>query len=259
MTDEKNTKLNEFHKVGELSYFPACRELRDGNGNVVHIRKQSADVLSLLVEFSGELVSKDFIIEKVWEGIVTTDDSLVQCIADIRRAVGKEVIQTFPKKGYKLTSSKHIHQQMTPVATQHYWPNVIAGCIALLALFILARELAGPGLLRSDTPVSDSLNSTGLSSQLPNDQSEHFQSVGSNKPVNPPPVSASETLAVLPFANLSGGSKNQFFSDGLSEDLATDLSKVPGLTVISFASSRGYPDADSGFANIAAEDRKSVV
>ncbi|MEM8731286.1 MAG: adenylate/guanylate cyclase domain-containing protein, partial [Pseudomonadota bacterium] len=48
------------------------------------------------------------------------------------------------------------------------------------------------------------------------------------------------SIAVLPFENLSGDPEQEFFSDGISEDLITDLSKVPGLTVIARNSTMGY-------------------
>ena len=60
-------------------------------------------------------------------------------------------------------------------------------------------------------------------------------------------------MAVRPFHNLGVDTELHFFSDGLSEDLTTDLSKVKGLTVISYASSFGYLNAESGFKTIARE------
>jgi adenylate cyclase len=66
-----------------------------------------------------------------------------------------------------------------------------------------------------------------------------------------PAIAPEKTLAVLPFVNLSGNSELLYFSDGLSEDLTTDLSKLPGLTVIAHRSSFDFRDAESGFKQIA--------
>jgi adenylate cyclase len=57
-----------------------------------------------------------------------------------------------------------------------------------------------------------------------------------------PPVQKRETasLAVLPFDNMSGNSEDDYFSDGISEDIITDLSKIPGLLVIARNSSFAY-------------------
>jgi adenylate cyclase len=55
-----------------------------------------------------------------------------------------------------------------------------------------------------------------------------------------PPVADTPSIAVLPFANMSGDAEQEYFSDGISEDIITDLSKVPGLTVIARNSSFAY-------------------
>jgi TolB-like protein/cytochrome c-type biogenesis protein CcmH/NrfG len=73
------------------------------------------------------------------------------------------------------------------------------------------------------------------------------------EPIVPPAVQPDRTLAVLPFFNLGGDPDQRFFSDGLSEDLVTDLSKVEDLTVISHASSFDFRDAEFGFRSIADE------
>jgi TolB-like protein/DNA-binding SARP family transcriptional activator len=47
-----------------------------------------------------------------------------------------------------------------------------------------------------------------------------------------PPLPSGPSIAVLPFANMSGDAEQEFFSDGITEDLITDLSRIPGLLVI---------------------------
>lgn len=56
----------------------------------------------------------------------------------------------------------------------------------------------------------------------------------------PPPVPDKPSIAVLPFANLSGDAEQEYFSDGMTEDLITDLSKVAGMFVIARNSSFAY-------------------
>ena len=57
-------------------------------GEPIHLRPQSYEVLKYLVEHKGRLVSKDRLIEEVWRGRAVTDDSLVQCLRDVRHAFG---------------------------------------------------------------------------------------------------------------------------------------------------------------------------
>gem|GEM_PF-6390318 len=83
-------------------------ELRSNSGDHVDLRPRSYAVLRLLAENAGRLVTKDAIIAKVWDDVAVTEDSLTQCIADIRRAVGDEdrrVLRTVPRKGYLLVPS----------------------------------------------------------------------------------------------------------------------------------------------------------
>ena len=57
---------------------------------------------------------------------------------------------------------------------------------------------------------------------------------------NPGPNGAGQSIAVLPFTNMSGDPEQEYFSDGISEDIITDLSKIAGLTVIARNSSFTY-------------------
>src|SRR6476660_9803049 len=59
-------------------------------------------------------------------------------------------------------------------------------------------------------------------------------------PPNPGKNGAGQSIAVLPFTNMSGDPEQEYFSDGISEDIITDLSKIAGLTVIARNSSFTY-------------------
>ncbi|MGB7210489.1 MAG: winged helix-turn-helix domain-containing protein [Pyrinomonadaceae bacterium] len=67
------------------------------------LRPKSFEVLKYLTENQGRLVSKDELIEIVWQGMAVTDDSLVQCMKDIRHVLGddtQQIIKTVPRRGY---------------------------------------------------------------------------------------------------------------------------------------------------------------
>jgi DNA-binding winged helix-turn-helix (wHTH) protein/TolB-like protein/TPR repeat protein len=69
----------------------------------VKLRPKSFEVLSYLVEHNNRLVTKDELIRAVWRGAAVTDDSLVQCLKDVRRALGEEAqtfVETEPGRGY---------------------------------------------------------------------------------------------------------------------------------------------------------------
>ena len=217
MNSEKKTKLRDDVPLGTHIFDRTKGELRDLSGNVVHMRKQSTDVLATLSRHEGEVVSKDDIITAVWRGVATTDDSLVQCIADIRRTLGSEAVETFPKRGYRLRPNRLSQVPQIGVVRRTWY---VAGVLGAIILTVVLWAFLRPALKEEMAIV-------------------------------PPVIIAERTLAVLPFANLSDDPELRFFSDGLSEDLTTELSKVVGLTVIANASSFNFRNAESGFKQIA--------
>jgi adenylate cyclase len=73
-------------------------------------------------------------------------------------------------------------------------------------------------------------------------------------PENPPlPLPDKPSIAVLPFANLSGDKEQEYFADGLTEDIITDLSKISGLFVIARNSSFAYKGKQTDVRTIARE------
>jgi TolB-like protein/Tfp pilus assembly protein PilF len=87
----------------------AADELRSATGEQVDLRPRSLAVLRLLAANAGRLVEKNEIISEVWGDVVVTDDSLTQCIADIRKAIGdqeRRILRTVPRRGYLLVPSQ---------------------------------------------------------------------------------------------------------------------------------------------------------
>ncbi|MBT8425195.1 MAG: winged helix-turn-helix domain-containing protein, partial [Silicimonas sp.] len=212
---------SESLSIGRGQYDPETGSLTDEDGQPIHLRRQSAEVLAVLAASPGEIVGREPIIETVWKDVATTDDSLIQCISDIRRALGKEVVETYPKVGYRLAATSTEDQASRQVRNR---PIVaIAAAVVLVVAISIGLWHSGN---RSNSPATDTT-------------------------VVPPRIVSDKTLAVLPFVNLGGGEALQYFGDGLSEDLTTDLAKIADLTVISFASSGDFPEAEAGFRDIA--------
>ena len=83
----------------------AAEVLRDRSGAAVPLRPQSFAVLRHLAGNPGRLVTKEELTAAVWPEVAVTDDSLVQCIHEIRRALGDDqhvVLQTAARRGYRL-------------------------------------------------------------------------------------------------------------------------------------------------------------
>jgi pimeloyl-ACP methyl ester carboxylesterase/DNA-binding winged helix-turn-helix (wHTH) protein len=80
-------------------------ELRNAAGARIALRPQVMAVLQCLVRSADHVVDKNELMRAVWPGVVVTDDSLVQCVKELRRALGDHkhrLIQTEPKRGYRL-------------------------------------------------------------------------------------------------------------------------------------------------------------
>lgn len=101
------TRTSEPVALGAYRYSPNDGRLWDTEENEVFLRPQSAMVLDVLVRNMGQVVSKNDLISEVWQHVSVTDDSLTQCIADIRRAVddkNRTIVKTLPKRGYMIVS-----------------------------------------------------------------------------------------------------------------------------------------------------------
>jgi pimeloyl-ACP methyl ester carboxylesterase/DNA-binding winged helix-turn-helix (wHTH) protein len=82
-----------------------ANELRTADGTRVALRPQCLEVLRCLALAAGNLVTKDELMASVWPDVVVTEDSLVQCIGALRKALGdtaQRSVQTVPRRGYRL-------------------------------------------------------------------------------------------------------------------------------------------------------------
>jgi DNA-binding winged helix-turn-helix (wHTH) protein/tetratricopeptide (TPR) repeat protein len=122
------------------------------DGVEIEIRSQSFDVLDYLARNPGRVISKDELIDAVWDRKPANEDSLVQCIADIRRALGDSdhrIIRTFPRKGYMFVvpATEVVPDEAAPasgqtpaatgpeVAAQVNWQiRVIAVCLLVVVV-----------------------------------------------------------------------------------------------------------------------------
>src|SRR5262245_41849430 len=86
---------------------PMRRVLRTANRDV-ELRPKSFDVLCCLVARAGEVVTKDEIMGRVWAGVTVTEDSLTQCVSDIRLVLSdraQRIVKTVPRRGYLFAAS----------------------------------------------------------------------------------------------------------------------------------------------------------
>src|SRR4051794_14830575 len=81
-------------------------------GEEVKLRPKVYETLKYLVENPGRLIGKQELMEAVWPGAFVTDDSLVQCTLELRRALndrGQQLLKTVPRRGYLFTAAVAHH------------------------------------------------------------------------------------------------------------------------------------------------------
>jgi adenylate cyclase len=74
-----------------------------GPSGRVDLRRKSFDVLRYLADHAGRVVSKDELMKAVWPDVTVSDESLTQCISEVRRALGdkgQRIIKTVARRGY---------------------------------------------------------------------------------------------------------------------------------------------------------------
>jgi TolB-like protein len=161
------------------------RELRRGDV-LVALQPQVFDLLVYLVHNRERVVSKDDLIESVWDGRIVSESTLTSRINAARKAVGdsgatQQVIRTIPRKGIRFVAQ--VHEEGGETAAE-----------------------GAPVPLEAMSPV----------------------------PLGRP------SIAVLPFQNLSDDPEQEYFVDGMVEEIITALSRIRSLFVLARNSSFTY-------------------
>jgi len=223
--------------------------LRRG-GEKVKLRPKSFEVLKYLVENGGRLVSKEELIGAVWAETAVTDDSLVQCLIEVRRALGEHgqhFIKTEPRRGYVFETEVVKHdpagREMAHVEAVHL----------TIEEEIQEEQTArrGEGVPVRQTASAKSFQSAirwrklalaGLGAALALGAFVLYRQ--RTRPVESQTSAPVRSVAVLPLKNLTGDPANEYFSDGVTENLINALSKIEGLKVISGGSVFSFKERD---------------
>src|SRR5882672_2875001 len=99
-----NPAHNGIYRFENVEIDPSQVSLRC-NGREQYLRQQAFQVLLYLIEQRHRLVGKEELIEKIWRSVAVTDNTVDQCIFDIRKTLGDDwrqprFIKTIPKAGY---------------------------------------------------------------------------------------------------------------------------------------------------------------
>ena len=173
--------------------------LFDQHGQAVELRPQALAVLLELGRRHGELVTKLDLSARVWPGVSVTDDSLVQCVVEIRRALGdtrQQVVRTMPRRGYLLIVDA---ADTAPRDVQSFYRLATALAMVAVAIVLIWQFPpfgADPGRRQAhDSMVVD--------------------------------------VAVLPLRVLNASRENSSDGHGLAYMIASELARNPDLHIVS--------------------------
>ncbi len=205
------------------------------NGDRVPVAPKGFDVLAYLVEHAGRVVTQDEMLEALWSETYVNPEVLRKYILEIRKALGDrpdkpEFIETLPKRGYRF---------IAPVTDE-------SGIeLADLPTSLATEEHAAKEMVEAEATPLDLESSSGkgrlwklaiilLLSVVAAAMGVYFRpgkGAANASSLN------NTSIAVLPFADMSLAKDQEYFSDGLAEQLINDLAKVSGLQVVGRSSS----------------------
>jgi TolB-like protein/DNA-binding winged helix-turn-helix (wHTH) protein len=196
----------------------------------VAIPPKPYDMLRYLVDNPGRLVTQDEFLEKLWPDTYVNPELIRKYILDIRKILGDrpdkpEFIETVTKRGYRFIAPVVDESAAEPVDLNPLQTK--------LAHEIEDGDHEAARFEEERSPVKRSLWKFVL---LPLLAVVAAAGIGREFRVarNGPnvPSSNNTSIAVLPFADMSPGKDQEYFSDGLAEQLIHDLAKVPRLKVV---------------------------
>jgi TolB-like protein/DNA-binding winged helix-turn-helix (wHTH) protein/Tfp pilus assembly protein PilF len=229
-------------QVGRWLIQPKLNSI-SGNGKTVHVEPKVMQVLVCLAEHAGDVVGKERLIHVVWPDTFVTDDVLTRAISELRKAFDDDpheprFIQTIPKGGYRLiapveaVAAVYDRRDASALAERRYSKRwLVALAAGGLIVFTIALV---------------ALNVAGLRDRL-------FP--------RPAPPAGKIMLVVLPFDNLSGDPEQEYFSDGMTEEMTAQLGQLSPehLGVIGRASAMTYKGRKKTIDEIGKELRVQYV
>lgn len=187
-------------KLGDSVYTLARGELFDANGQMLAMRAKSASLMALLLREQGRIFSKDEIAQEIWPDVIASDESISQCISEIRRVLEDRehvIVKTYPKRGYSINAEFPTIPKRFEITA----PRLMAAALVLVVIgAVFAYRFV----------VSD----------------EHGETA--HKSVEP----LRDLIAVLPFQSLNSAGDDAYLAIGLAEDLIIHLSELSGVNVM---------------------------
>ncbi len=203
----------------------------------VHVQPKSMEVLLQLAEAGGRVVERNEILDRVWAGRAMSDEPLTRCVSELRRALGDSrdepaFIRTVPKRGYQLIPAVSVTDSGPPEGDTGSAQTGFLG----LTVGTVRKLVVGLGALVVAAVLQVSIERL---LEIPDDAPRVGLSVGG------------QSVAVLPFVDLSENQDQAYFADGLADELLILLSSNPSLQTVARTSSFAFRDQELPAVEIA--------
>ncbi len=237
MNEASALKRKRFYQFGAFRLDPHTRVLQR-NGDVVPLPPKAVDTLLVLLQSAGQPVEKEALIQAVWPDAFVEENNLAHHISVLRKTLGsgdggKTYIETIPKRGYRFVGE--VNEAVEDGGAAQHAPA--APFVTPTQSLLTRRRLAAAIAL----PVVGALVFAWWLSR------------------RGPATPLFESLAVLPFQNLSGDPGQDYVSDGLTESLISETAKIRGIRVISRSSVMRYKDGKKPLPQIAHELKAGAI
>ena len=218
------------YEFGSFRLIPLERQLLRED-QPVQLTSKTFDLLVVLVENSGHLISKEELLKRIWPDSFVEEANLSVNMTALRRALGEgpedhRYVETVPRHGYRFVAE-----------VKEKWENSVPGDPVIQAQQVIEVGVTAPvtlpaGASRSAVSVRFLLGGAGLIIILSaliglNAAGLRDRLFGNRAPVQV------HSLAVLPLKNVSGDATQDYFADGITDALIAEISRAETLRVMS--------------------------
>jgi len=253
-------------RVGDLRVYPTLDEICK-NGSTIKVEPRTMRLLICLAEHAGQVVSVDELLAEVWKDVVVGPDSVYQAVAGLRRVLGDDpkapvYIANVMRRGYRLVAPvgpwlEPSVNPVLPLATSpapdaaSAAPDVDVRDIELRGVEVPAR--ADPTSAHKSTPARSRfvLPVVVVTVALTLCAGTFIVRTGWRSKPSAPVVVTDKSVAVLPFLDLSEKKDEEYFADGMSEELIDVLARVPELRIPARTSSFYFKGKQATISEIA--------
>jgi len=226
-----------------------CR-LIGAENKPVSLNSRAFDVLHYLVQHSGEIIDKGTLMAAVWPNTIVEENNLNQAIAAVRKALGENpdhhrFILTIPGRGYRFIPEvstlstipvTHVPAEPAPVAEKetsnvsiYRRPRLVWVAGALLIGFVATAAIYVFREITPSEPLPVEKQAPAVSAHPPQvaQPEKSVTVVGAHL----------QSVAVLPFTDMSPDKDQEYFADGVAEEVLNQLSRIHDLFVVGRTSS----------------------